>query len=189
VVKTCWALSIVRNKEQDLLQFWNNLERRAGKAKRGCAFKPRASCCLWWTSSPPRCISSPLLNSREASSSDAYISHHPSIHSHLLSPRSGRGQQTQQADQDFPLTRHFPAHSGKSRGVPRPAASYNPSSVSCVFPGVSSQLDVPGKPLKGGVQEASESDARTTSADSFRREGVAARFQAPSWCPSSVPYL
>jgi len=36
------------------------------------------------------------------------------------------------------------------------------------------------KPLMGDVQEASELDARTTSADSFRHEGVAARLQAPS---------
>jgi len=38
-------------------------------------------------------------------------------------------------------------------------------------------------------QEASESDARTTPADYFRRKGLAARLQAPAWCPSSIPYL
>jgi len=41
----------------------------------------------------------------------------------------------------------FPAHSGGSRGVPRPAGMHNPSSVFGAF----YQLDVPEKPPEGGV--------------------------------------
>jgi len=51
---------------------------------------------------------------------------------------------------------YFPAHSGGSRDVPKPAGRYNPSSVSWVFPGVTYQSDVPGTPPvrgeTGGIQ-------------------------------------
>uniref|UniRef100_A0A3B3RF47 Uncharacterized protein n=1 Tax=Paramormyrops kingsleyae TaxID=1676925 RepID=A0A3B3RF47_9TELE len=48
-----------------------------------------------------------------------------------------------------------PAPLGESRGVPRPAERHSPSSVSWVFPGASSQWDMPGPPYQGGAQEAS----------------------------------
>jgi len=81
---------------------------------------------------------------------------HPSIHPSILI-RLSRGRVAGAADPaGWPRLpsrpQHFPAHSGGSRGVPRPAGRCNPSSASWVFPGVSSQLDVPGKPLMGGVQ-------------------------------------
>ena len=44
-----------------------------------------------------------------------------------------------------------PALPGGSRGVPRPAERYNPSSVSWVDPGVSSRWDMPETPPEGGV--------------------------------------
>jgi len=83
---------------------------------------------------------------------------HPSILIRLI-----RGQ-TQLADPDFPLTRNifqliledpeaFPGHLGDI--IPPACLGSSPGS---------SQLDVPGKPRKGGVQEASELDARTTLA-------------------------
>ncbi|CAI5657820.1 unnamed protein product [Oreochromis niloticus] len=56
----------------------------------------------------------------------------------------------------------------------RPAERYNLSSVSWVCPGTSSRWDMPGTPIPGGAQEASLSDARTTSAGSFRCGGAAA---------------
>ena len=82
---------------------------------------------------------------------------------------------------------HSPAPPGGSRGIPRPEEIYNPSSGFWVCLGVSSQSDVSGKPPKGGAREASWSDARTTSADSFRRRGAAALLRAPSGCLSSSP--
>lgn len=47
-------------------------------------------------------------------------------------------------------------------------------------PGVSYQLDVPGKPPRGSAKEASRLDAWTTSTGSFQCEGAALR--APSGC-------
>lgn len=47
----------------------------------------------------------------------------------------------------------------------------------------------PKKPLKDGVQEASWSDARTTSDGPFWRNGAGALLWAPSWYLSSSPYL
>jgi len=68
---------------------------------------------------------------------------HPSIHPSILI-RLFRGRVAGAADPAgwprLPSRRqHFPAPSGGSRGVPRPAGRCNPSSVSWVFPGVSSQ--------------------------------------------------
>jgi len=108
----------------------------------------------------------------------------PSIHLLPLSPGSGRGG-------------NRPAHASLSLatfassfwGIPRRSKGSwetygNPSNVSWVFSGVSSQFNThtdsgPGTFLMGGVQEASELDAQTTSADSFR-QGVAAQLQVPS---------
>ncbi|KAM9838387.1 CMP-N-acetylneuraminate-beta-galactosamide-alpha-2,3-sialyltransferase 1-like isoform 2-T2 [Aulostomus maculatus] len=56
--------------------------------------------------------------------------------------------------------------------TPGLAERYNSSSVSRVNPEASSRLDMPGKPLKGGVQEASSSDP--TSTDSSHHGGAAA---------------
>ncbi|KAK0130659.1 Fibronectin type III domain-containing protein 7 [Merluccius polli] len=44
---------------------------------------------------------------------------------------------------------------GGSRGIARPDEMYNPSSEFWVYPGVSYQLDLPGKPPREGAQEAS----------------------------------
>ncbi|KAK3557387.1 hypothetical protein QTP70_026534 [Hemibagrus guttatus] len=49
------------------------------------------------------------------------------------------------------------------RGVPRPAERHSLSSVSWVFPGVSSRWGMPRTPPQGDVPEASETDARATS--------------------------
>ncbi|KAK0151754.1 hypothetical protein N1851_006880 [Merluccius polli] len=45
----------------------------------------------------------------------------------------------------------FPLPPGGPRGVPRPAGICNPSSQFWVYPVVSYQLDVPGKPPRGGI--------------------------------------
>ncbi|CAL8253584.1 unnamed protein product [Boreogadus saida] len=71
------------------------------------------------------------------------------------------------------------ALTGGSRGVPRPVLRYNLSTYSWVFPEVSSPLDVPETPPKGGAQWASLPDARTTSADSFLSKGAAALIRVP----------
>uniref|UniRef100_A0A669BDM9 Sodium channel protein n=1 Tax=Oreochromis niloticus TaxID=8128 RepID=A0A669BDM9_ORENI len=49
------------------------------------------------------------------------------------------------------------------------AERYNLSSVSWVYPGASSLWDMPGTPHPGGAQEASLSDARTTSLEEAQR--------------------
>ncbi|KAF7643036.1 hypothetical protein LDENG_00245990, partial [Lucifuga dentata] len=77
--------------------------------------------------------------------------------------------------------------SGGFRGVPRPAGRYNPSSLSWVFPGASSQLDVPGRPPEGDDQEASLLGAKTTPTDSFLCGGAAALLRVPPGCPSFSP--
>ena len=75
-----------------------------------------------------------------------------------------------------------------------PEAFPIPCSTFWVCPKAFCQLDVPGEPTTGGAQQASWSDARTTSAGPFCRKGgaallQAAPLQAPSGCPSSSPYL
>ncbi|KAF7644062.1 hypothetical protein LDENG_00228740 [Lucifuga dentata] len=59
--------------------------------------------------------------------------------------------------------------------------------MSWVFPGTSSQLDVPGRPLQGDNQEASLLGARITSSGSFRCGGAAALIRVPPGCPSFSP--
>lgn len=61
-----------------------------------------------------------------------------------------------------------------------PDEIYDPSGVIWVGPLVSSQSDVPGTLLWGGVQEASRLDARTISTNSSRCEGAAVLPQAPN---------
>jgi len=78
----------------------------------------------------------------------------PSIHPSILICLSGAGSWWQPAKQGPPgflLPSHTLVPPGGSRGVPRPDEIYNPSSGFWVCPGVSSQLDVPGKPLRGGA--------------------------------------
>ncbi|MED6240724.1 hypothetical protein ATANTOWER_026728 [Ataeniobius toweri] len=67
-----------------------------------------------------------------------------------------------------------PAPPGGAQGVPRPAERHSPSSVSWAVHWASSQWDVPGTPPEGGIQEASETDARATSYYSSRCGGAAA---------------
>ena len=63
----------------------------------------------------------------------------------------------------------FPAPpGGGSWGIPRPDETYNPYSDFRVCSRISSQLVMPRKPPKGGTQEASKWDARTSSTASFR---------------------
>ncbi|KAL3986904.1 zygote arrest protein 1 [Sarotherodon galilaeus] len=64
--------------------------------------------------------------------------------------------------------------SGEHQGVPRLAERYNLSSMSWVCPGASFWWDMPGTTSPGGTQEASLSDAQTTSTGSFRCEVAAA---------------
>ncbi|MEQ2234288.1 hypothetical protein ILYODFUR_030370 [Ilyodon furcidens] len=66
-----------------------------------------------------------------------------------------------------------PAPPGGAQGVPRPAERHSPSSVSWAVPWASSWWDVSGTPPEEGVQEASDIDARATSAGSSRCGGVA----------------
>ncbi|KAF7647675.1 hypothetical protein LDENG_00168430, partial [Lucifuga dentata] len=61
---------------------------------------------------------------------------------------------------------------GGLQGFPRSARRYKPSSVSWVFPRASSQLDMPGRPLKGDNQGTYLLGAQTTSTDSFRCRGT-----------------
>ncbi|KAF7650411.1 hypothetical protein LDENG_00126410 [Lucifuga dentata] len=77
--------------------------------------------------------------------------------------------------------------SGGLRGIPRSTWRYNPSSVSWVFPGDSSQLDVPGRPPLGDDQEASLLDAQTTSTDSFLCRGAVALLRASHPVPEREP--
>jgi len=98
------------------------------------------------------------------------LSIHPSV-SAAYSGVGSWGQQTQPADPHFPLNHNIDQ---LILGDPEASTGQPGDVIPPVYP-LSSQLDVPGKPLKGGVQEASELDARSTSADSLRRDGVAAR--------------
>lgn len=47
---------------------------------------------------------------------------------------------------------HFPGLPGGSRGIPIPDGMHNPSIKFWVYPGVPSQLDVPGRFPRGGVR-------------------------------------
>jgi len=100
-----------------------------------------------------------LLHTLVVNASAVVLIIHPSIDSHPLIPGSGRGgsRPSRLTQTSLSPATFSSSHSGGSRGVPKPAGRCNPSSVSWVFPGVSPQLDVPGKPLTGGVQEAFES--------------------------------
>lgn len=77
----------------------------------------------------------------------------------------------------FPLPRHFLL--GGSEGIPRPAQWHSHSSMSWVFPEVSSQKDRPLTPPEGGIQGASDTAAHTTSAGSSWCGRAAALLQAP----------
>ncbi|MEQ2236396.1 hypothetical protein ILYODFUR_012365, partial [Ilyodon furcidens] len=68
---------------------------------------------------------------------------------------------------------------GEARGVPRPAESHSPSSVSWAVPWAFSQWDVPGTPPEGYVHKAYKTDALATSTDSSRWGGAVALLQAP----------
>ncbi|KAF7663107.1 hypothetical protein LDENG_00219110 [Lucifuga dentata] len=59
--------------------------------------------------------------------------------------------------------------------------------MSWVFPGASSQLDMPGRPPLGGDQGASLLGARTTSTDSFQCGGAAALLRVRPGCPCFSP--
>ncbi|KAK3509949.1 hypothetical protein QTP70_023771 [Hemibagrus guttatus] len=66
-----------------------------------------------------------------------------------------------------------------TRGVPRPVERHSLSSVSWVFPRVSSRCGMPGTPSQGDVLEASGTDAQATSTVPFRCGGAAALLRAP----------
>ena len=78
---------------------------------------------------------------------------------------------------------------GGSQGIPRPAERHSHSSKSWVFLGFSSRWGMPGTPPEGGVQGASDIDARATSAGSSWCGGAAALLWAPPGWQSSSPYL
>ena len=118
-----------------------------------------------------------------------FLSIHPSIFVPLIRGRVAEAVGPAGLSRPPSPQQRSPAPPGGSQGVPRPEEIYNLSSGFWVCLGVSSQSDVPGKPPKGGARVASWSDARTTSAGSFRREGAAALLRAPSGCLSSSPYL
>ena len=80
----------------------------------------------------------------------------PSIHHLPLVRGSGRGGSSFNRETQTSLSpATSSSSSGGTRGVPRPAGRHSLSNVSWVFPGVSSQWDVPGTPHQGGVQGAS----------------------------------
>lgn len=97
---------------------------------------------------------------------------HPSIH-----PSSALGRVVQAERPVFPLPRHFLL--GGSKGIPRPAQWHSHSSMSWVFPEVSSQKDRPWTPPEGGVQGASDTAAHATSAGSSWCGRAAALLRAP----------
>jgi len=80
------------------------------------------------------------------------------------------------------LQQRFPAPHGGPRGVPRPEEICNLSSLFCVYPRAFYQLDVPGKPPKRAIREASRSaeahDHRWAS--ECRRTGKIENFAFPS---------
>ena len=97
--------------------------------------KPQQKLVLWWVLDPPPGF-------------------YPSIFFRLSGAES-RGQQAKQGIQDVPLSYQCsPALPGGPRGVPRPDEIYSLSSVFWIYSRASYQFDVPGKPPKGGVQEA-----------------------------------
>ncbi|KAF7641691.1 hypothetical protein LDENG_00274620, partial [Lucifuga dentata] len=72
-----------------------------------------------------------------------YVSIHPLSSTH---PDPGRGGSRLSRSAHTSCPRPGPlTPSGGLRGLPRPAGRCNPSSMSWVFPGASSQLDVPGR--------------------------------------------
>lgn len=95
---------------------------------------------------------------------------HPSSDVHL-SP-GHNGSKLCKAVQTSLPEKHFSAPPGGSRGFPRPVKIHNVCSVLWVFPGVSYQLDVPGKPPRGswsGVQTASTGSLQRNRAASLLR--------------------
>ena len=78
---------------------------------------------------------------------------------------------------------------GGSQSVPWPAEWQSHSSVSWVFLGVSSQRGMQGTPPEEGVQGASDTDARATSAGSSLCGGEAALLHTPPRWQSSAPYF
>jgi len=92
-----------------------------------------------------------------------------SLHANIHRPFSSAGA-ADPADPDFPLTLNtFQLLLGDPEAMPSQLGEIIPPACPGSSPGSSSQLDEPGKPQMGGVQEASESDARTTPADSSSR--------------------
>ena len=75
---------------------------------------------------------------------------HPSILWGLSGPGGAGSRLSKELQAPSPQQR-FPVPPGGPRGVPRPAGICNPSSQLWVYPLVSYQLDVPGKPPRGGV--------------------------------------
>ena len=109
-----------------------------------------------------------------------YLIIHPSIFVRL-SGAGSRGQLPVQGHPDFPLPGHFPQ---LFREDPKAFSGQLGNIVTPACPGSSS-----GSPPKGSILEASETDARATSAGSSRCGGAAALLRAPPGWQSSSPYL
>ena len=62
----------------------------------------------------------------------------------------------------------------RRQDVPKPAERSNLTSVSLLYPGVSSRMGMPGTSPQGDAQEASWPDTQTTSTGSSRCRGAAA---------------
>lgn len=92
----------------------------------------------------------------------------------------------------FSCTSNFPPISPRGfPGVPGTTGVFNPSSVSLVYPGVASRLDVPGTPPEGGARGASSPDAQTTFSNIWKSSDsteVLLDFQNPHLVMEGTPH-
>ena len=108
------------------------------------------------------------------------LSIHPSIFFHLSNIGSQR--------QGFQTSLSLVTLSSSSWGIPMPDGTCKPASKSWIYPWVSSQLGMPGKPPMEGPQEVSWPDVRTYSTGIFQLQGAVALRRAPCGCRNSSPY-
>ncbi len=121
------------------------------------------------------------------------LSIYPSIHPSIffrLSGAGSHGQQSKQSCPDFPLPRHFLLLlRGDTEAFPGQSGDIIPSACPGSSPGSPPGGMRPEHLPRKASRRHPETDARATSAGSFRCRGAVALLWAPPEWPSSSPYL